>query len=446
VDQSSQFLYHLDHPGSAICTNRQIVVVGWCYRLDGGTLNGIRATVRQRHFAGNHGQPRPDVARHFHDAPGSLLSGFRIPLTVAVGTNRIQIEVNSPTTGWLVLTETAITCQPPSRIARLLAWSKFAWRFRRSFREAWDGLTPEEQTSLRQFLETRDLFQLGNLVQHAPREIRHERLPTSFPLRFHLPRVSIVTPSFNQARFLGRTMESVLRQDHPRLDYLVVDGGSTDGSTELIRAAAPRLKYWASEPDRGQADALRKGFARIECAPADIVAYLNSDDTLFPGTVAFVARYFACHPEVDVIYGNRVLIDDNDREIGRWVSPRPDAKTLSCVDYVPQETLFWRKRMHDRVGGIDPAMHFAMDWDLLRRFFEAGAKIHRVPRFLGCFRVHAAQKTGTQIHDLGREEMDAVRLRWHGRIVSEDEIARAVELNRLESALLTWLEAKGIRL
>ena len=190
---------------------------------------------------------------------------------------------------------------------------------------------------------------------------------------FRSPRIAVVTPSYGQASFLGRTLGSVLDQAYPNLLYVVQDGGSKDGSVEVIRRHADRLHAWASEKDAGQADAIRRGFARVESGlgPDDVMAWLNSDDLLAPGSLAFVAGYFASHPEVDAIYGHRIIIDEADGEIGRWVMPRHDPETLEWIDYVPQETLFWRKRAWDRVGGLDPTFQFALDWDLLARFQQA---------------------------------------------------------------------------
>ncbi len=123
------------------------------------------------------------------------------------------------------------------------------------------------------------------------------------------------------------------------------------------------------------------------------MAWFNSDDLLAPRALAFVAAYFAANPDVDVVYGHRIIIDDADREVGRWIMPRHEEDSIEWIDYVPQETLFWRKRAWDLAGGIDPSFQFALDWDLLARFQQAGCKIVRLPYFLGCFRVHSQQKT-----------------------------------------------------
>src|SRR5262249_23541680 len=144
-------------------------------------------------------------------------------------------------------------------------------------------------------------------------------------------------------------------------------------------------------PDEGQTQAINLGFQHTS---GEIMAYLNSDDLLLPGSLAYVAGYMAAHPEVDVVYGHRILIDECDDEVARWVLPRHDDRVLTWANFVPQETLFWRRRIWERVGGtLDASFQFAMDWDLILRFREAGARFVRLPRFLGAFRVHARQKT-----------------------------------------------------
>jgi GT2 family glycosyltransferase len=176
------------------------------------------------------------------------------------------------------------------------------------------------------------------------------------------------------------------------------------------------------------------------------MAWLNSDDLLAPGALRFVAEYFAAHPEIDVLYGHRIIIDDDDRDVGRWIMPRHNPKTLEWIDYVPQETLFWRKRAWDLVGGIDPSFHFALDWDLLARFQQAGCRTVRVPYFLGAFRVHAEQKTSQAIHTTGAEEMRRIRTRFHGERQDDFEtINRHAREARFWGAITARLHAVGIR-
>jgi glycosyltransferase involved in cell wall biosynthesis len=236
------------------------------------------------------------------------------------------------------------------------------------------------------------------------------------------PTISLVTPSYNQAAFLERTMRSVLDQGYPRLEYVVQDGGSWDQTQKLLDRYRDRLTHAESVKDRGQAHAVNLGFRHTR---GEVMAYLNSDDLLLPGSLAYVARFFAAHPEVDVVYGHRVIIDENDGEIGRWVLPPHEDKSLVWRDYVPQETLFWRRSIWDKVGGhVDESFQFALDWDLLVRFRAAGARFRRLPRFLGAFRVHHQQKTSAHISGTGAREMNRILLKLHGREVPEEELQR----------------------
>ncbi|MEX0961100.1 MAG: glycosyltransferase family 2 protein [Burkholderiales bacterium] len=259
---------------------------------------------------------------------------------------------------------------------------------------------------------------LGRLRQHRPRALRVKT--RAAPVLEHYPRISLVTPSFNHGRFLERTLRSVLSQNYPNLEYVVQDGGSSDDSLQIVRRHADRLSHWQSTVDGGQAQALNLGFARTG---GEIMGWLNSDDILLPGSLATVAEHFVAHPEVDVVYGHRLLIDEDDREIGRWVMPEHCDRVLGWVDFVPQETLFWRRSLWERCGArIDESFRFAMDWELLLRFREAGAVMCRLPYFLGAFRVHTLQKTQTEIDSGGQAEMMRLRRRAHGREVGYQEI------------------------
>ncbi len=234
------------------------------------------------------------------------------------------------------------------------------------------------------------------------------------------PLISVATPSYNQAEFIGRTLESVLSQGYPNLEYIVQDGGSDDGTADILKSFSDRLARWESVKDEGQADAINTGLGR---STGSIMSYLNSDDLLLPGTLHYVARYFKSHPEIDVVYGHRVLIDEYDQEIGRWVLPPHDNDILLWADYIPQETLFWRRSIWEKAGGyVDAGYKFAMDWELLLRLREAGARFKRLPRFLGAFRVHPHQKTSAELQQQGELEMGMLRKKYIGRSVSPAEI------------------------
>lgn len=265
---------------------------------------------------------------------------------------------------------------------------------------------------------------LGRLRQHPPEPLRIPRAYAATRPPSRPPTITVVTPSFRQARFLGRTIRSVLDQGYPALEYVVQDGGSDDGSVEVIKTHEASLSRWESRPDEGQAQAINLGFA---CTRGEIMCYLNSDDVLLPGALAYIARYLAARPEVDAVYGDRVLIDENGRKVGVWVLPRHDDDALRLVDFVPQETLFWRRSLWERSGGrVDESLSYAIDWDLLLRFFDAGARIVHLPRFLAGFRVHEEQKT-TSEHELGMAEVERLRERALGRPMPHDEAIRLVQ-------------------
>jgi glycosyltransferase involved in cell wall biosynthesis len=254
-----------------------------------------------------------------------------------------------------------------------------------------------------------------------------------------LPRVTIVTPSFQQGAFIEDTIRSVLDQRGVHIDYIVQDGGSTDGSVDVIRRHAAQLAHWETESDSGQAAAVIRGFSHVANDPDDVMMYLNSDDILMRDAVRFVAEFFAQHPEVDVVYGHRILIDEAGAEIGRWLTPRPAFIDLRLHDFIPQETLFWRRRIWDRIGGLDPSFAFALDWDLLLRFQAAGARFARLPWFLAAFRVHPAQKTNRCLEEVGIAEMEALRQRTLGRSATHDELHLAMRSAQFDSALVCAL-------
>ena len=199
------------------------------------------------------------------------------------------------------------------------------------------------------------------------------------------------------------------------------DGASTDNTTKVLKAYGGSIA-WRSEPDAGQVEAINRGFQTVD---GDIMAYLNSDDTLLPGTLAYVARAFRDNPQTDLMYGHRVYIDLYGFEIGRCVLPPHDAETLKWADYVPQETLFWRRRVWEAIGPFDESFDFAFDWDFILRAQAAGFVFKRLPRFLGCFRVHDHQKN-IYMGDVGEREVHRIRARHLGDTPGQYEIRRAI--------------------
>jgi glycosyltransferase involved in cell wall biosynthesis len=216
-----------------------------------------------------------------------------------------------------------------------------------------------------------------------------------------LPLVSIVTPSFNQARYIEATIQSVLSQDYPRIEYLIVDGGSTDGTVEIIkkyqgsgRGTPPvqrhPIHWWVSEPDQGQTDAINKGFGR---AQGQILAWLNSDDTYEPGAISAAVKYLLEHPKVGMVYGDCNFISEAGKLIGKFGSAQTDYRLLrQGYVHIPQQTMFFRADLWKQVGPLDPSFYFAMDYDLWTRL-AARTELKYVPQTWANFRLHTTGKT-----------------------------------------------------
>jgi glycosyltransferase involved in cell wall biosynthesis len=205
-----------------------------------------------------------------------------------------------------------------------------------------------------------------------------------------LPLVSIVTPSFNQGRFLEHTIRSVLEQDYPRIEYIIFDGGSTDNSIEIIEHYSDRISYWISEPDKGQTDAINKGFTR---AKGDILAWLNSDDVYRPSAISEVVTFLQDHPEIGMVYGDADYINGDGDIIGRFPAAQTDyRRLLQGYVHIPQQTSFFRSRLWRMVGPLDASFYFAMDYDLWVRI-AAVTPIHYHPRTWAAFRLHGEAKS-----------------------------------------------------
>ncbi len=211
--------------------------------------------------------------------------------------------------------------------------------------------------------------------------------------------VSIITPSFNQAAFLEETLRSVLEQDYPDIEYIVVDGGSTDGSVEIIQKYAHRLAWWVSEPDSGQAEAINKGFAR---ASGDIVAWLNSDDLYLPQTIAAVVREFEQNPKLGLLYGNVLSIDAEGTPI-YLQKFRPYAlEDLMAFQIISQPGVFLRRGVLKKSGLLDPSYRYLLDHHLWIRV-ALHAPMRYLPQTLAAARYHANAKNIAQAAEFGKE-------------------------------------------
>lgn len=204
------------------------------------------------------------------------------------------------------------------------------------------------------------------------------------------PLVSIVTPSYNQADFLEETILSVLAQDYPNLEYIIIDGGSTDGSLEIIQKYEKCLAWWVSEPDQGQTDAINKGFAH---ANGEILAWINSDDTYEPWAVREAVEYLQSHPETGMVYGDARLIDEIGKTLGLFPARQTNYhKLLKGYVHIPQQSSFFRASLWNNVGPLDPTFYFAMDYDLWVRVAKV-APLQYYPRIWSNFRLHQSGKT-----------------------------------------------------
>ena len=258
------------------------------------------------------------------------------------------------------------------------------------------------------------------------------------------PKISIITPSFNQVQYLETTIRSVLLQGYPNLEYIVIDGGSSDGSLEIIQKYAPWLAHWVSEPDRGQSHALNKGF---EHATGEWVAWINSDDIYLPGAFFKVGNAVA-EQECDWLIGKTVMTDGQLRKIGMF-NPElysalgRDARYTSrgWLDFVctkqagislPQQSSFWRREVVVSAGGINESIHYAMDHELLGRLARLGLRPTTIGDELACFRMHATQKTADYPMAFWKEELSIV-YDWINR-VNDDE-------RETLTAYAVWLES-----
>ena len=218
-------------------------------------------------------------------------------------------------------------------------------------------------------------------------------------------RVSIITPSFNQAPFLEQTIRSVLCQTGVDIEYMIVDGGSTDGSVEIIRRYADQLAWWVSEPDAGQADAIRKGFAR---ATGDVLAWLNSDDLLMPGAVAEAVDMLKDHPGVGLVYGNAASIDTDGSLMNDMLFRQYTQADLAAFNIICQPAVFMRRDAYLAAGGIDLSYHFLLDHHLWLRIAE-GSNILFASRLWAFARQHAAAKNVAMAKRFGTEAHRIVR-------------------------------------
>jgi Glycosyltransferases involved in cell wall biogenesis len=255
-----------------------------------------------------------------------------------------------------------------------------------------------------------------------------------------LPRITVVTPSFNQAPYLEDTILSVLGQNYPDLEYIVIDGGSSDGSVGIIRKYQRHLALWLSEPDDGQAQAVNKGFRG---ATGEILAWLNSDDMYLPGTLAHVATTLdPGRPEL--LFGNCLHFKEKDTlAFGSNVRLGHGAQNLALVDYIIQPSSFWTRQAWLQTGPLDESLEFALDWEWFVRANRKGVAFRPDDRVLSLYRIHEMHKTGTG-GDRRRKELASIHRRYAGARY-EQLFLRCCARGRLILWTQTWLRRAGLR-
>jgi len=209
------------------------------------------------------------------------------------------------------------------------------------------------------------------------------------------PKISIVTPSYNQGEFLETTILSILNQNYPNLEYIIMDGGSTDNSLAIIKKYEKYVDHWVSEKDKGQSDAINRGFVKSTGA---ILAHLNSDDVYWPGALLAAARFFQAHPRVDVMYGDTYLIDERN-EVFRVLKDAPAFR--SAIRYgaahLVQPNAFWTRDIFFKAGMYDLSIHYCMDAELWSQILKLGGRFHHLRQPLACFRLHRSSKMASAV-------------------------------------------------
>lgn len=207
------------------------------------------------------------------------------------------------------------------------------------------------------------------------------------------PRVSVTTPSYNHQQFIEETIRSVLLQGYPNLEYMVIDGGSNDGSIEIIRKYEPWLAYWVSKPDGGQADAINKGWHR---STGDIIAYLNSDDTYVPGTMFTAVTALKNNPDAGMVFSDCQIIDEHSQVVDAMRGLEFKLSRQLRHNSVPQPTMFFRRQVFDKIGFLDASLQYTLDYEFCIRVGQH-FNIKRVPGVLARYRMHQLAKSSSQM-------------------------------------------------
>ena len=253
------------------------------------------------------------------------------------------------------------------------------------------------------------------------------------------PLVSIITPSFNQAQYLEQTIQSVVEQDYPNLELIVMDGGSTDGSKAIIEKYAPRLSYWQSQKDGGQTDAINQGFTR---AKGEVLAWLNSDDLLYPDAVSKAVEALRRYPQAVMVYGNCDLVNGQGKFIKRFPAAQTDlGKLRQGYVHIPQQAAFFLAEAWKKVGPLDPSFFFAMDYDLWTRLAKLGPLQYIDAEPWAAFRLHGDSKS-IAADDRCWPEMLKVHYRDGGKAISP--IVVKYWVRKIVQPVCGWLRKKSL--
>jgi len=226
-----------------------------------------------------------------------------------------------------------------------------------------------------------------------------------------LPKITVITPSYNQAQYLETTIRSVLDQDYPNLEYIVIDGGSTDGSVEIIKRYAERIAYWVSEPDHGQSHAINKG---IQKATGEWIGWQNSDDIYYPNAFKIIAQKITQCPSMDLITGDINLIDENGEIIRDMRYVKPTYQSVLAEGMVlTNQAAFWKRSLHQRLVCLNEGLHYAFDYEWFLRAFSEPIRATHVSEIIGALRCHDNTKT-SQYQQKFIEEYQNI---LHGRVM-----------------------------
>jgi len=276
-----------------------------------------------------------------------------------------------------------------------------------------------------------------------------------------LPKISIITPSYNQGHFIEETIQSVLSQNYPNLEYIIIDGGSTDDTVNIIKKYESQIAYWISKPDRGQANAINKGTAKVT---GHILAYLNSDDYYLPGTLLKVAEYFCQYPQTDLLHGRCRYVNAEGKKIGEQFGSIESFEEIIDLWGVwwknrqfVQPEVFWSRRMANQIGLFREDLHYVMDYEYWCRILQAGAQVGRLNSELSCFRFTTTQKSNHS-EAVAEELLQVVqpwlwsnrtalplkvRLRLQGQWLYQAVLMKQIERSVLngDCKLLRWMQS-----